>query len=109
MGAAEVSKDEFCRLQQEDNTLKKYFEFAKTCQVDGKDTHFVMEDGVLCRVFHQKRGSVYYDHHQAVVPTSLRKQVMAVAHDSVFGGHMGTKKTKGKVTSHFYWPGVGTE
>ena len=29
-----------------------------------------------------------------MVPKSLRYRVMEVAHDSMFGGHLGTKKTR---------------
>ncbi|XP_037802987.1 uncharacterized protein LOC119597481 [Penaeus monodon] len=40
-----------------------------------------------------------------VVPTPLRSQVMDVAHCSLMGGHLGTRKTKDIVLSNFSWPG----
>ena len=43
---------------------------------------------------------------QVVVPNSLRSQVMSLAHESLMGGHLGTKKTFDKVTTSFYWPGI---
>ena len=41
---------------------------------------------------------------QIMVPKSLRLRVMEVAHDSIFGGHLGVKKTKDKIQTNFYWP-----
>lgn len=43
---------------------------------------------------------------QMVVPTKLRKQVMAVAHESVFAGHLGIKKTVNRIKTCFIWPGI---
>ena len=30
---------------------------------------------------------------------------MEVAHDLIFGGHLGIKKTKDRIQTNFYWPG----
>ncbi|KAK7106818.1 hypothetical protein V1264_018032 [Littorina saxatilis] len=34
---------------------------------------------------------------------------MAMVHDSILGGHLGTKKTTDCVWRHFYWPGICTD
>ena len=39
-----------------------------------------------------------------MVPKSLRVRVMEVAHDSIFGGRLGVKKTKDKIQTNFYGP-----
>ena len=31
---------------------------------------------------------------------------MSVAHDMITGGHLGVKKTRQKIMSNFYWPGM---
>ena len=31
---------------------------------------------------------------------------MEVTHDSIFGGHLGIKKTKDRIQTNFYWPGM---
>ena len=31
---------------------------------------------------------------------------MSVAHDTITGGHLGIKKTREKIMSNFYWPGM---
>ncbi|GFO32919.1 gypsy retrotransposon integrase-like protein 1 [Plakobranchus ocellatus] len=43
---------------------------------------------------------------QVVLPKPLREYVMSVAHDSITGAHLGIRRTKDKVLSNFYWPGV---
>ena len=45
-------------------------------------------------------------HRQLLVPPSIRDHVLRLAHDSIFGGHQGIRKTKAKVLLDFYWPGV---
>ena len=39
-----------------------------------------------------------------MAPKSLRHKVMEVAHDSMFGGHLDTKKTEDWIQTNFYWP-----
>jgi len=41
---------------------------------------------------------------QLCVPNGRRKQVMKLAHDSVFGGHMGERKTLERIRLSFHWP-----
>jgi len=40
-----------------------------------------------------------------VVPESRRAHVLKMGHDS-FGGHMGFKRTKVRISYTFYWPGL---
>ena len=51
-----------------------------------------------------EKGSVV--HKQLVLPHSLRESVLEVAHDSILGGHLATKKTYDRVTSNLFWPGA---
>ena len=59
-------------------------------------------------VSYEKRGGIWYrirqrkddvgdPRKQILVPKPLRKTVMGVAHDSVFGGHLGVKKTEDRI------------
>ena len=43
---------------------------------------------------------------QILVPKSLRKKVMEVDRDFLFGGHLGVKKTKDRIQTNFFWPGL---
>ena len=40
-----------------------------------------------------------------MVPETLRRPIMEIAHGSIMGGQMGIKKTTDKIQSAFYWPG----
>ena len=31
---------------------------------------------------------------------------MSIAHDTITGGHLAITKTRGEITSNFYWPGI---
>ena len=39
-----------------------------------------------------------------MVLKTLRKKVLEVSHNAIFGGHLGIKKTKGCIQTNFYWP-----
>ena len=63
--------------------------------------------------FYKKNGLLYSKHqemktgrnfNQLVVPKELRKQMMSVNHESAFSGHLGTKKTAGRILPNFFWP-----
>ena len=64
------------------------------------------KNGLIYRQFTSppEKGSVV--HKQLVLPHSLRESVLEVAHDSILGGHLATKKTYDRVTSNFFWPGA---
>ena len=94
-----VDKKELVRLQEEDSTLQK-FKAAK-----GTNTR------KGCRIANEKRGGIWYRirqrknemgdaRKQDLVSKSLR------AHDSFFGGHLGVKKTKDRIQTNSFWPGL---
>ena len=64
------------------------------------------KNGLMYRQFTSppEKGSVV--HKQLVLPHSLRESVLEVAHDSILGGHLATKKTYDRVISNFFWPGA---
>ena len=99
-----VDKEELVRLQ-EDSTLQKFKEAKGT------------ETGKGYRITYEKRGGIWYrirqrkyevgdTRKQILVPKSLRAKVMEVALDSLFGGHLGVKKTEDMIQTNFFWPGL---
>ncbi|GFY07745.1 retrovirus-related Pol polyprotein from transposon 412 [Trichonephila clavipes] len=44
-----------------------------------------------------------------VLPRCRIDKVMKLAHESVFGGHMGVKKTKERIKYNFFWPNMPGE
>lgn len=43
---------------------------------------------------------------QLIVPKKFRPKVLALAHESLMSGHLGTSRTTGRVLTEFYWSGV---
>ncbi|KAL2085961.1 hypothetical protein ACEWY4_019281 [Coilia grayii] len=41
---------------------------------------------------------------QVVLPVCFRKDVLRLAHETAMAGHVGVRKTQGRITRHFYWP-----
>ena len=64
---------------------------------------FEKRQGILYRI-RRRIGGLGETWKQIIVPKSLRIRVMEVAHDSIFGGHLGVKKTKDRIQTNFYWP-----
>lgn len=46
---------------------------------------------------------------QLVLPQCRREEVLKLAHSSVFGGHMGAKKTTERIRCSFFWNGLPKE
>ena len=60
-------------------------------------------DGMVCRIWKPRDspGTVY---EQIVLPKKYRKQVIDLAHNIPFAGHLGREKTTQRVLRRFYWP-----
>ncbi|XP_068232013.1 uncharacterized protein [Palaemon carinicauda] len=104
----EVDRDKICRLQEKDDTLKKFWTSKE--EREGRQVfRFETRKQLLYRTF------VYPDiNHgnpvsQVMVPKPLRTQVMTLAHESTLGGHLCAKKTKEKILREFYWSGMGAD
>ncbi|XP_070209513.1 uncharacterized protein [Littorina saxatilis] len=97
------------KAQDSDPTLATPREHAKSGKVKLSGKHgrskFLRDKKLLYREFSNQEGTF----KQVVVPREFREGVMATAHDSILGGHLGTKKTTDRVWRHFYWPGICTD
>ena len=100
-----VDRRELVRLQQDDEAIKRMGETATSENRAGRTSFFEKRDGIVYRVYNDEtRGGANV--RQVVLPESLRKYVMSSAHDTTTGGHLGIKKTREKIMSNFYWPGM---
>ncbi|KAJ8040905.1 hypothetical protein HOLleu_15350 [Holothuria leucospilota] len=43
-------------------------------------------------------------YHQIVVPRTYRREILSIAHEMPFAGHLGVNKTYHRILNHFYWP-----
>ena len=62
--------------------------------------------GVLYRVYSKSWGEVSTEVRQIIVPTQWHKRVMGLAHETIVGGHLGSKKTLDRITTSFHWSGI---
>ncbi|KAJ8020240.1 hypothetical protein HOLleu_39778 [Holothuria leucospilota] len=108
-----VTPESVANFQQNDFTLKKIRELAKSgtktpSKKAGYQT-FNYENGIIFREYQSPNVNHGEPYRQLVVPLIYRKNVLKLAHESLFGGHQGIKKTKFKILTEFYWPGVGAD
>ena len=94
--------------QSEDATLAGIRQDAKEQKRHkprgGSHYHYEVnnEVGLLYRIFPKEIGSSNIEIRQIVVPRPYRKYIMALAHEAIVGGHLGTQKTVDRITSNFH-------
>ena len=108
-----VDVQELQRAQKDDQTLERLFGLAKEGKeftTKGyKNFRFEVQKEVLYRVCDEPKGDTAVQIKQVVVPDNYRRKVMSLAHESIVGGHMGSKKTLDRILTSFYWPGIGRD
>ena len=97
-----LATDELIVMQQQDETLKGWWEKAAENETVGFDTRFEVKNGLLLRKKEEQNRQIT----QLAVPQPLREKVMKLAHDSIMSGHQGVKRTYRRVVSNFAWPGM---
>jgi hypothetical protein len=77
-----------------------------SAQIKGKDRraeNFQLYEGNLC--YFPKRGKK----RRFVLPSSLTTMALQYFHDGILGGHLGARKTLGKVSANFWWLGMARD
>ena len=97
-----VDRAELIRLQQEDYTIRKMGDAMTSTIRAGKTSSFEKKNGIVYREYHATACGGDTTTWQVVLPGSLRKFVMSIAHDTIIGGHRGSRKTLEKIMSNFY-------
>ena len=105
----EFTKSDIITNQMTDESLVKSREKAetgeKTHYKNGGITWYVKEGNLLYRKFQAKVNDSTVV-KQLVVPKEQRSAVLKLGNDSVLSGHMGMRRTKVKILSEFWWPGL---
>ena len=100
------SPESFQQEQLQDESLSKIFKLAQKNSVTmsrNKNQHsFFVRDSTLLRRFVGNNQIV----NQLVTPVKYRRMILHHAHDLSLAGHMGRTKTKQRIESAFYWPGM---
>ena len=63
--------------------------------------------GILYRRWVSNTGA--HDREVIVLPRAMREEVLYELHNSPTGGHLGQRKTRGKVSTRYYWFGMRRE
>ena len=100
-----ITKNELAKLQQEDNTLEKYTDLEDAVRKRDYEIKYEKRRVVLYRIRNRVDG-LGECLKQIMVPKTLGRKVMEVVQDSIFGGHLWIKKTKDRIQTNFYWPGM---
>lgn len=98
-----INSQELIALQRQDPELVRLFAIAEKPSTNSPK--YSLENGVLTRRIPASH-STSEQLKQIVLPKNLRIKVLKIAHDSVFAGHLGIKKTQDRVLRHFFWPGI---
>ena len=98
-----LTPSEFKDIQSKDVTLKRYFSLSSENQNEKNGVSFVVKEGLLYRQFKNRKNQKFL---QLVIPSSLIRTVLTIAHETPMAGHMGVRRTIDRVIQTFYWPGV---
>ena len=101
-----VDKTKLIEMQEADPELSDLKAKPHDRRSNQGEVDFCLKEGVRYRVFTHPRVDHGKPRWQVLVPKPLREHVMRVAHESIFGGHMGIAKTMDRVSLSFYWPGI---
>ena len=93
-------------LQASDESILKLLKKAPQGSRGNGSVSFNKRDGLWYRVFTHPNYNDGKPKEQVLVPKQLRNTVMELAHDSILAGHLGNKKTKDRILTAFYWPGI---
>ncbi len=66
--------------------------------------HYRLLNNVLFHIPSPTCRTSYQYPEQIVVPTALRPEVISHFHDSLFGGHLGIRRTREKIAMRYFWP-----
>ena len=95
--------------QGKDSEIGKLKEGAKDIkELETMATGYYLKDELLMRKWRGKEtdDETCSEVHQIVVPTEYRKDILHMAHDSPYAGHLGVQKTFDRILPYFFWPGL---
>ncbi|XP_077553575.1 uncharacterized protein LOC144168472 [Haemaphysalis longicornis] len=95
-----VDRATFIREQQNDSSIKALLENVKR-GAKKKNVSFHEKSGLWYRSYTDAKGQKY---EQLLIPEKYRRQLLELAHENAWAGHLGLKKTKARLALEYYWP-----
>ncbi|KAL2076972.1 hypothetical protein ACEWY4_027431 [Coilia grayii] len=97
-------------IQEQKCSLKPLFsEVLSDEDIENSPQGYFIRDGVLMRKWRPLTASAQDEWRvlfQIVVPASCRDEILSLAHDHHFAGHLGVNKTVNRILRYFFWPGI---
>ena len=94
-----VNNKDLITLQENDPTLKSCFK--KLNSLDNCFPKFAKHNGILVRLCNRGKSSKDIV-QQIVLPLELRDKFIKLGHDALLAGHLGIRKTKDRILSHYF-------
>ena len=108
-----ATREEFIAAQQGDSSLSKCSSSVLSHEeAKRRKVAYAYNDGLLMRRWvgdASEEDADWSATYQVVVPMAYRSQVLSLAHDHPWSGHMGVTKTYNRVLRHFFWPGLKSD
>ncbi|KAJ8045955.1 hypothetical protein HOLleu_09080 [Holothuria leucospilota] len=103
-----LHRDQLSVQQQHDEELQPLIAGALT-EDESKDVPvcFYFKNNILMRKWRPPDALLDEEwriYHQIVVPRTYRREILSIAHEMPFAGHLGVNKTYHRILNHFYWP-----
>ncbi|KAJ8025597.1 hypothetical protein HOLleu_33193 [Holothuria leucospilota] len=103
-----LQRDQLSVQQQHDEELQPLIAGALT-EDESKDVPvcFYVKNNILMRKWRPPDAPLDEEwriYHQIVVPRTYRREILSIAHEMPFAGHLGVNKTYHRILNHFYWP-----
>ncbi|KAJ8049035.1 hypothetical protein HOLleu_01585 [Holothuria leucospilota] len=103
-----LHRDQLSVQQQHDEELQPLIAGALT-EDESKDVPvcFYFKNNVLMRKWRPPDAPLDEEwriYHQIVLPRTYRREILSIAHEMPFAGHLGVNKTYHRILNHFYWP-----
>ena len=110
----DMGPEKLRKLQSTDPSLEKIKQLVLPLdKVHNERTCFFYKDGLLYRKWCPRKAdwqpgeeSDILVVEQLVVPKLARKMILKLAHDIPLAGHLGVEKTKARILTRYYWPGI---
>ena len=101
-GSLNITRGELQHLQETDETLDTVWKAVEGKTVDAAG--YFKRDGLLYRCWVPRGQEEVMAVDQIVLPKKCRNTVLHIAHTIPSAGHLGKKKTAGRILKRFYWP-----
>jgi len=97
-----TDRTKLIKLQKSDSNLLKIRQHCPDNPLNSENSYFYLQKDMLMHHFSDRKSNFSAD--RIVVASTLRLQILQLAHDIPAAGHLGIRKTHSRLQPHFYWP-----